>query len=109
MKKNVFFFLLGIGFCSLLSFKLKDENQETSKANAQVSIIDGVFIFTDSKPLSSYEELGVVELYFSGDTQYQSIRDNLIKKARKKYPEAEGLIFDFNKKGIDKCIAIQFN
>jgi hypothetical protein len=108
VKKNVLFFFLGIGFCSLLSFKLIDENQDTSKATAEVSIIDGVFIFTDSKPLCQYDELGVVELYFSGDTQYQSVRDNLIKKAKKKYPEADGLIFDFNKKGIDKCVAIDF-
>jgi hypothetical protein len=109
VKKNVFFFLLGVGFCSLLSFKLKDENLETSKANAEVSIIDGVYIFTDSKPLSQFEELGVVELSFSSDTQYQSIRDNLLKKAKKKYPNMDGIIMDFNKKGVDKCIAIKFN
>ncbi|MFN5985235.1 MAG: hypothetical protein ACK46Y_03490 [Fluviicola sp.] len=107
MKKNVFFFLLGFGFCSLLSFQ-KSSNQEASKSIAEVSIIDGVSIFTDSKPLSQYDELGVVELSFSSDTQYQSVRDNLIKKAKKKYPNTNGLIFDFNKKGIDKCVAIQF-
>lgn len=106
--KNTFLFGLGVLCCMLLSFKIDATKDDVKQENAVVSQIEGVYIFTDCKPLSQYDELGVVELYFSGDTQYQSIRDNLIKKAKKKYPEADGLIFDFNKRGVDKCLAIDF-
>jgi len=43
----------------------------------------------------------------SGSGQYQSVRDKLIKKLRKEYPEANGAIFNFHDGGTDMCDAIR--
>jgi len=32
----------------------------------------------------------------------------MIKKARKKYPDADGLILELDKKGLDQCIVVKF-
>ena len=58
--------------------------------------------------MMQHDSLGIVELGFVSGTQYESIRANLIKRARKQYPDANGLILELNKKNIDKCIVIQF-
>ena len=51
----------------------------------------------------------ILEIGFITDTKYESIRGSLITKARNKFPNADGLIMKFDKKGVDKCIVIRIN
>ena len=85
------------------NLKFNSEN-----AQAKVNHIDGFYVFTDSSPVRNYDSLGMVEIGFITSTQYEPIRNNLIKNARKEYPNADGIILQFDKKGMDKCIVIKF-
>jgi len=106
MKNSLFGFLLGVGLTTLVAYKAA--KYEPNNSTAEVCKIEGFNIFTDSKPIMPYDSLGAVELGFVSNTQYESIRANLIKKARKKYPDADGLILELDKKGLDQCIVVKF-
>jgi hypothetical protein len=43
-----------------------------------------------------------------GSGQFQDVRDVLLKKLKKEYPQANGVIFNFHDGGTDKCDAIKF-
>ncbi len=93
----------------LTSFAFSIVNFNQTKSTAQVESIQELYIFTDSKPLSEYEVLGNVgTTFFVASTQYEKIRNNLIKQTKKKYPHAEGIILKLNHKGVDMCEAIKF-
>ena len=106
MKKTLSGFLLGVFLAFALSFTSNE--YKANHSTAETSKIDGFYIFTDSKPVMPFDSLGVVDLAFVSGTQYESIRTNLIKRAQKKYPTADGLILNLNKKGLDNCNVIKF-
>ena len=104
MKKQLIGFVFGISTVMLFAFK--GVNFSPSSSTADVNQIEGLYIFTDSKPVNSYDSLGTVEIGFVKDTQYESIRGSLIKKAKNKFPYADGLILKLDKKGLDHCVVI---
>jgi hypothetical protein len=97
-------FLLGMSVTILLSFRSAVFTPNAS--TAEVNNVEGLYVFTDSKPLMPYDSIGVIEIGFITDTQYESIRNNLIKRTKIKFPYADGVILNFNKKGVDNCIVI---
>lgn len=105
MKKII----LGTGIMTaLVSFSaFKIATYEPKKSSAEVEQYEGLYIFTDSKPLMETEYLGTVKSTF-GATQYEDVRDKLIKKAKKEFPKAEALIISLKAGGTDKCDAIKF-
>lgn len=105
MKKHLIGFLFGMSVTVILAFKA--ENFVPKASTAEVNKIGGFYIFTDSKPVIPYDSIGALEIGFVTDTQYESIRGSLIKKARSKFPNADGLIMNFDKKGVDKCTVIK--
>ncbi|MEY3368311.1 MAG: hypothetical protein RI973_1466 [Bacteroidota bacterium] len=106
MKKYLIGFVLSCCLLALVAFRVVGYEQHF--ATAEVVKVQGFYIFTDSKPVMPFENLGTVEITFVADTQYESIRNHLIKRARKKFPDADGLIMMFDKKGADKCEVIKF-
>jgi hypothetical protein len=106
MKKTFSGILLGGFLAFTLAFTTSE--YKPNHSTAETSKIDGFYIFTDSKPVMPYDSLGVVDLGFVSGTQYESIRTNLIKRARKKHPTADGLILNLNQKELDKCSVIKF-
>jgi hypothetical protein len=52
----------------------------------------GILVFTGSYPLQDYRTLGRVTKHWSWTREYEEIRDGLIKKARRAYPEAEAVL-----------------
>jgi len=77
--------------------------------HAEVNQLQGVYIFTDSKPVQDYEYLGTVKTGIGFNSgQYQPVRDLMIKKIKKQYPNADGAIFYFNDGNADRCDAIKF-
>ncbi len=103
--KNTFLILLGIATTFLLGFQ--SSNYITKTSTAEVSKVNELYIFTDSRPVSQFDSLGTVEIGFITGTQYETIRTNLIKRTKEKFPSANAIILKFDKKGIDKCEAIK--
>jgi hypothetical protein len=106
MKKILLGVLIGVCSTTILAFKIT--GYEPKPSTAEVLKVDGFYIFTDSKPVMLYDSLGVVDLGFVSGTQYETIRKNLIQRARKKYPTADGIILNLDKKGVDNCNVIKF-
>lgn len=91
----------------LISFSNTDT---TTKATAEVNQLQGLYVFTDSKPVAAYDYLGTVKngTRIAGSAQYQPVRDRLIKKIKEDFPNAEGVIFSFVNGAADKADAIKF-
>jgi len=98
------FIICVIGLLIGLSATLLNKENAIAEVNQQ----QGFYLFVDSKPKADYDFLGTVKFSFGFSTQYQSVRDGLIKKARKKFPDGDGIIFYFNNGGIDKADVIKF-
>ena len=90
MKKVIYGSLIGI--CLTLLVACTVANYEPKKATGEVEQIEGLYIFTDSKPVLKYEQLGQVKISYSIEKQYQDARYDLIKKVKNDFPTAEGLI-----------------
>lgn len=103
-KLNTFFIVVLVS----MMFGFVAIKHEPDNATAKVSQIEGFYIFTDSKPIMHYDSLGTVGLGFITGTQYETIKSNLIKRARVKYPDADGLILELRKKGLDRAFVIKF-
>jgi hypothetical protein len=106
MNKYLIGFVLGISVAILPAFKVA--NYIPNESTAEVNKHDDFYVFTDSQPITPYDVLGEVELGFISGTQYDNIKTNLLKRARKMYPYGNGVIFILNKNGMDKCKVIKF-
>ncbi|MFZ9588005.1 MAG: hypothetical protein ACO29U_10430, partial [Crocinitomicaceae bacterium] len=94
------FFMLIVGFTA--------GNYTPNYATSEAFKVDGFYIFTDSKPVLPFDSLGKVDIGFVSGSQYESIRNHLINRSRKKFPTADGLILNLSKKGLDNCLVIKF-
>lgn len=106
MKRLFLGILIVICLTSICAFSVAGYTPKY--CTAEVATVDGVYVFTDSQPVMPYDSLGVVELGFVSGTQYESIRTNLLKRVKKAYPAADGVILNLDKKGIDNCKVIKF-
>lgn len=107
MRKNTFLVLTALLFC----FMFSAFNQETEFKNEMASVnqIEGLYVFTDSEPLAETEYLGTVKNIISlGSPQYTNIRDKLVRKAKKDFPDCDAVILRFTTGGSDKADAVKF-
>jgi hypothetical protein len=73
-----------------------------AEAKGTVTNSQGIYIFTDSKPIGDYDYLGTVANNkvawcppaCSGDLPYQQVIAELIRLTKKKFPAANAIIFD---------------
>ena len=104
MRKIIFSILIitAVGFSA--------KHTTSDKATATVNQVQGVYLFIDSKPVAAYEYLGTVDTkgITTSNPQYIVIRDKLIKRIKKDWPAADGVIFSFNAGGRDHADAIKF-
>lgn len=91
-----------------IAIKFKEEQNTEELALARVNKVIGLYIFTDCEPVNEYEILGRVKTSFGFATQYQSVRDKLIRRAVRKHPNADGMIFSFSTGGTDRAAVIKF-
>lgn len=69
--------------------------------------VQGLYIFTDSKPKNDFKYLGTVKSTGTfGNPQYENVRDRLIKQAKKEFPKGNGLIIDLRTGQADKADVI---
>lgn len=105
MKRTHLFFALAI---LMLGSSFKIAYDATNKT-AEVNKVDGVYVFTDSQPVKDFEKLGEVKLTLGlGSSQYSDLRDKLIKKAKKDYPNTDAVILYFHTGSTDRAEAIKF-
>ena len=89
----------------MIKFK---ENSPKNKI-AKVQQFQGVYIFTDATPVSTFDYIDSVK--FSGgfsSGQYTNVRDTLLKRAKKRYSEAKGLMLKLVVGSDDVGDAIKF-
>lgn len=108
MKKLILGALIGVSFTALIGAGVVD--YVVSKKTAEVATIQNLKVFTDSEPVMEYEYLGTVKNSVSllGTGQYEPVRDDLIKRAKKAYPQADGIILHLLNGGTDKADVIKF-
>lgn len=106
MKHLVLIIVLSATLLAGLAFK-----STVDVSIAKVERIQGLYVFTDSKPVTEYDYLGTVTIKGVGlkSPQYTVVRDALLKKLHEDYPQADGAIFYLVTGGIDKVDAIKFN
>lgn len=88
MKKSLYGFLAGLSVMGLLA--MNPMLNEDAKAEQ----VQGLFIFVKSKPTSEYEVLGTIKGPMVGSHEFDDLLNSLLKKAKKDYPQASGLLFD---------------
>lgn len=104
-KQTVFALLCGMALTGMFAFKTV--KQEAKLNGAEVDQMQGIYLFSDSKPTRAYDYLGSEKISFNlfGSGKYDDVRDRLIKKIKKEYPKANGVIFHLGE-GKDKADAI---
>lgn len=106
MKKQLVGFSFGLVLASLPAFKAYE--YQVRMSTAEVEKVDGLYIFTDCKPVLPYDSIGAVDAGFVTGTQYETIRDNIVKRVNKLYKDADGIVINYNKKGIDIGTVVKF-
>lgn len=106
MKKGIYKLSLVVIITALTSFTISD--YILKKNTAEVEQVEGLFIFTDSKPVMEYEYIGTVKAVMGMDSQYNGVRNKLIRKARKKFPNGEAIMLHFKSGGVDRADIIKF-
>lgn len=86
----------------LTAFKLAPESKGTAIVDQQ----QGVYIFMLSKPTVAYDYLGSVKKGAAWSGQPSEMLSGVLKKVKKDYPKADGLIF--TTLDMDKADAIKF-
>jgi hypothetical protein len=109
MNKICLGVLIGLALTLLKASGVKPAS-DVKNSTAEVNQIEGLLIFTDSKPIREYEYLGTVKSNTGGfgNPQYEGVRGRLIKKAKADYPKADGVIMYLNYGQADKADAIRF-
>lgn len=87
------------------AIKFKDRSSE-KKGQSLVRKEEGICIFTECEPVSPYTVLGREKIHVSWTGQYTELRSIMLKKTKRDYPDAEGVIFSSN---IDEAVIIKFD
>jgi hypothetical protein len=108
MKKKQFKLFLISGLIILLSsFTLNFTLKEDSSL-ARANVHRGVYIFMDSEPKQEYEVLGNISKVLSLSGSLKEYRNGIIKKAQKKFSDAEGVILNEKAIGGLEATVIKF-
>ncbi|MBK7148636.1 MAG: hypothetical protein IPH78_07355 [Bacteroidetes bacterium] len=92
MTKILSGILLGVVLTTLIAFKAA--TYEAKNNTAEVDQIQGVYIYAKSKPIRDYEFLGTVNAPKVAEHEFDILVDLMLKDLKKKYPTADGLLFD---------------
>jgi hypothetical protein len=89
---------------------IKFKENASNLNQAKVKQYQGLYIFVDSEPIAETEYIGTVKTKGSfSSNQYTSLRDKLIKRCKKKFGDAKGLILKFVSGGTDTGDAIKYD
>ncbi len=94
----------GEGRATLIKFKDGVEDKSLARVNSHL----GIFVFTDCTPVNIYTFVGKINYAGGLNSDYNVLRDRLIKKAKKKFSYAQGIIPRFVSGGYDSAEIIKF-
>lgn len=109
--KPLYTFIAGLALAGLFSFTYLRTAYDARKSTAEVEQIQGLYVFIDSKPVLEYDYLGTINGTGGRgalNPQYTVIRDAILKRAKKDYPAADGIILHLNAGGKDRADVIKF-
>ena len=94
--KKLLTIISAIALITLVSANLPGD---IDKSMAKVNQTQGYYLFVDSTPVAEYEYLGTVKNKvglsdLEGSDDFIKVKKRLIKKAKKDFPEGNGLIFN---------------
>ena len=92
MKKTVVILALLGGVMFTNSFTSEYKSLEQDYAIAVAKKYRGIYVFMESEPKNDYEIIGDINKLASWGGSYEERRNGLIKKAKKKYPDCDGII-----------------
>ena len=108
-KRN--FLCIGAALIMILSYSIpvagRGSGNKDTKKQAEVNQNQGLYIFIQARPVQEYEVLGTVEkkgIVWNGKPR--EMLNTIIKRAKRDYPECEGIIFDNIQ--MDHAICIKF-
>jgi len=99
MRKS-FLIIAALALITLVSANLPGD---TDKSLGKVNQQQGYYLFTDCTPTAEYEYLGSVKNKIGmaelgvGNDDYETVKNRLIKKAKKDFPDGNGIIFNLAK------------
>jgi len=102
MKKRSIAFVLSIAVFICVSGFIQSEQRDL----AHVEQRDGLYIFIQCKPQTSYNDLGTVKARPAFSDKAGAFIDAMIKNCKKEYPQADGLIF--TTPDLDRAEAVKF-
>jgi hypothetical protein len=111
MKKLFYFSIIFLLCFTIPAFtfinKANEYAQSKEMSNATVDQVQGCYIYVLSKPIAKYTYLGSVKKGATLTGSAESFFNSIVKKVKKEYPNANGIIFS----GIDldKADVILFN
>lgn len=108
MKSKLLPFLAGM--LLTLTFAFNGASDNVDKTMASVQKLDGYYIFVKAEPKAPYEKLGNMESPgMVKSLALNSMLNTFIKKAKKDYPNADGLVFNAaGESGMGSCEVIKF-
>lgn len=109
--KQAIYFILGLVFAFSVASISKQQQSEPcviKKNTAEVEFIQGFYVFTDSKPSKEFTYLGTVKGSASLSSQYEPVRNRLLKKGREEFKDGDGIIIHLVNGGWDKADVIKF-
>lgn len=77
----------------IFAFGSASYEYRVTKRTAEVNQFDGLHIFFASEPVAEYEVLGTVKVGMTMDSETKTRLKAIAKKANKKYPKADGIVF----------------
>lgn len=90
---------------ALVSFSVVSSEKGTAEANK----VEGLYVFTDCEPTNEYEVLGEVAPTWALDSKYVTVRDEIVRRTKKKHKDAEGVILYITGAELSyKAAAIKF-
>ena len=94
----------GKGQATLIKFKNSTDDKSLARVNSHL----GVYVFTDCMPVNGYSFVGKINGAGGLNSDYNHLRDKLIKKAKNRFPSVQGIIPRFVTGGKDTAEAITF-
>lgn len=94
--KPLYTFIAGLVFAGLFSFTHLQTAYDARKSTAEVEQYQGIYIFTDCKPVLEYEYIGKVTAFWIAKTDYETVRDEITRQVKKKQKDANAVILHFS-------------
>ena len=91
MKKSLS--IIGITLLVVLMSFVNSTNYELKQSTADVEQYQGVYIFIHSKPASTYEYIATEKTEVVWSAKASEAINAMVKTVKKKYPNANGIIF----------------